>query len=108
MSIKTDSTPVAEPKDPDQCGVFALFKLFAQADERDAVEGRYREGGIGYGEVKKRLVELVLDHFNGARERRRDLGSNPEIVRKALDGGAERARESARKTLKAAREAAGV
>src|SRR4051794_35783960 len=50
--IVTDSRPVEEPKDPDADNLFQLFKLFAPADQIAEVERRYREGGIGYGEVK--------------------------------------------------------
>ncbi len=50
--IVTDSTPVEAPKDPDTCPLFNLFKLFAAPDDLAEVERRYREGGIGYGEVK--------------------------------------------------------
>jgi len=108
MSIKTDSTPVEEPKDPDKCNVFALFKLFATEDEQAETARRYREGGIGYGEVKQRLVSLVLEYFEEARERRAELERHPEVVREVLQRGAERARASARKTFHAVREAVGV
>ena len=50
--IVTDSTPVEAPKNPDTCPLFNLFKLFAAPDELAEVERRYREGGIGYGEVE--------------------------------------------------------
>ena len=108
MSIKTDSTPVEDPKDPEKCNVYALFKLIAGEDERAEVERRYREGGIGYGEVKKRLFALVMEHFKEARERREHLAANPETVRKALGEGAERARANAGKTMRAVREAVGL
>jgi tryptophanyl-tRNA synthetase len=108
MAIKTDSTPVEEPKNPDTCNVFALFKLLASAGERDDMAARYRKGGMGYGEVKKRLLELVLEHFHDARERRKEFEADPAKVRKALDLGRDKARANARPTLKAAREAVGL
>lgn len=108
MGMKTDSTPVEDPKDPDKCNLFALFKLFAPEEERADVERRYREGGIGYGEVKKRLFGLVMDHFKGARERRAALEADRKAVRKVLDDGAEKARASARETLAAVRRAVGL
>src|SRR3954451_6793165 len=55
--IVTDSTPVEAPKNPETDSLFNLFKLFAAPDELAEVERRYREGGIGYGEVKSRLAE---------------------------------------------------
>src|SRR5438067_5196282 len=50
-SIVTDSTPVADPKDPDRCTVFALYSLFATPEEKEALAGRYRAGGMGYGDA---------------------------------------------------------
>ncbi len=108
MGIKTDSTPVESPKDPETCNLFALFKLFASEAERREMATRYRAGGVGYGEVKKRLLGLVLEHFREARERRRDLEAHPEAVRRTLTLGAEKARASAAQTLRAAREAVGL
>src|SRR5262249_15615321 len=52
MSIVTDSTSVADPKDPDRCNVFALYSLFATPEEQAELAARYRAGGMGYGEAK--------------------------------------------------------
>jgi tryptophanyl-tRNA synthetase len=106
MSMKTDSKGVAEPKDPDACNLFALFRLFAPAAERDAMAERYRKGGVGYGEVKKRLAELILEHFAEARRRRAALTA--EEVEAALRRGAEKARSAARATLAVVRRAVGL
>jgi tryptophanyl-tRNA synthetase len=108
MSIQTDSTPVEAPKDPEKCKLFALVSLLASADEKAEIERRYRAGGIGYGEVKKRLLALMLEHFREARERRKHLEGDEATVRKALELGAEKARASARPTLQAARAAVGL
>ncbi len=107
MSIQTDSKPLDAPKDPDQCNLFAIFKLFASEEEREEVAEGYRQGGLGYGEVKKRLCELVLKHFAEARERRQELEEDPDYVRDVLRDGVQRARENARPVFEAAREAAG-
>jgi len=108
MGIKTDSTPVEAPKDPDRCNLFALFKLVASEEEKAEVERRYRAGGVGYGEVKKRLLALMLEYFAEARERRKELAADMGKVRKVLDEGADKARAGARTTLRAAREAVGL
>ncbi|MCP5070265.1 MAG: tryptophan--tRNA ligase, partial [bacterium] len=57
MRTVTDSTPVEDPKDPDNDNVFAMLKLFVSSDEREEIAGRYRSGGTGYGEFKKQLLE---------------------------------------------------
>ena len=108
MSIVTDSTPVDEPKDPDTCNVFALFKLFATQDEINDLAARYREGGVGYGEVKNELLERIWSYFTPYRERHAELSANREGVQKILAEGAEKARYHAVKTLRKVRKKAGV
>jgi tryptophanyl-tRNA synthetase len=108
MRIVTDSTPVAEPKDPEKCNVFALLRLFASPEETAQWEQRYRQGGMGYGEAKKRLAELVLEHFRPYREKRAELENNLDAVRDMLRDGAARARAVASQTLARAREAVGL
>ena len=108
MRIVTDSTPVEEPKDPDKCNVFALLKLVASADELSEWENKYRSGGMGYGEAKKRLAELMIDYFKPFREKRAQLESNPDCVKEILADGAKRARAVAAETLAQARKAVGL
>jgi tryptophanyl-tRNA synthetase len=108
MRIVTDSTPVEEPKDPDKCNVLALLRLLAPEDELTDWENRYRSGGMGYGEVKKRLAELMIDCFKPFRDKRAELENNIDYVKEVLANGAERARAVAAKTLADVREAVGV
>jgi tryptophanyl-tRNA synthetase len=108
MKIVTDSTPVEAPKNPDKCNVFALLKLFASAEEIKQWEDRYRKGGMGYGEAKKRLVELIVEYFRPYRQKRAELESNPDYVKQTLAKGAEKARAVAVKTLAEARKAVGL
>jgi len=108
MSIVTDSTPVDEPKDPNTCNVFALFKLFATQEEINDLAVRYREGGVGYGEVKNELLERIWNYFTPYRERHEELSANREGVKKILAEGAEKARYHAIKTLRKVRKKAGV
>jgi len=108
MRIVTDSTPVEAPKDPEKCNVFALLKLVAAEDEVAEWEDRYRKGGTGYGEAKKRLVELLVDYFKPYRAKREQLQKNPDYVREVLKKGAERARPVAHKTFEDVRKAVGL
>jgi tryptophanyl-tRNA synthetase len=108
MKIVTDSTPVDEPKDPHKCNVLALLKLVASDEELAQWEKRYRSGPMGYGEVKKRLAELMIDYFKPFRQRRAELENNIDDVWKVLAEGAQRARIVASETLAAAREAIGL
>ena len=108
MRIVTDSTPVEEPKDPDKCNVFALLKLVALEDELADWKNKYRSGGMGYGEAKKRLAELLIEYFKPFRQKRSELENDVDYVKKVLTDGAERARAVAAKTLADARKAVGL
>jgi len=108
MRIVTDSTPVEKPKDPDKCNVFALLKLFASPAELTEWEKRYRSGGMGYSEAKKRLAELAIEYFGPFRKKRAELEKNPDYVKKMLADGAHRAKAVALKTLAEVRRAVGL
>ena len=108
MRIVTDSKTVEDQKDPDQCNVFALYKLLAAETDVQSMAKRYRAGGLGYGEVKKALWERMQAHFEPFREQRHSLVRDPEHVDTILQQGAERARGEIRKTLRAARKAVGL
>ena len=108
MSIVTDSTPVEDPKDPEKCNVFALLKLIAPADELAEWENKYRAGGTGYGDVKKRLAQLLIDYFKPYREKRAQLENDLDYVNKILAEGAQKAKAVACRTLEKARTAVGL
>jgi tryptophanyl-tRNA synthetase len=107
-SIKTDSTPVEAPKDPDRCPVMALIRCLAGEDEIRDWERRYREGGVGYGDAKKRLFELYLETLGPARQRHQELSDHPEEVDRILAAGAEKARAVAMETMREVRRACGL
>lgn len=108
MSLKTDSTPVEAPKDPETSNVYQLYRLFAPEPEQSEMRQHFSQGGVGYGELKKRTVELAGDYFAAAREKRQELLAHPEQVREILAAGAVRARALARPTLDRARDACGM
>lgn len=108
MRIVTDSTPLEDPKDPESCNVFTLYKLFAAGDQVEALAARYREGGFGYGSAKKALFELMWTTLEPLRKRRAELESDPAYVESVLRSGAERARGEAEQTLKTARRGLGL
>ncbi len=108
MSIKTDSTPVEAPKDPEKCNCFALLKLLAGPEEVAEWEQRYRAGGMGYGEVKKRLFELYEQKFGPAREKRAEWAARPDDVEDILRNSARKARAVAREVMEEVREACGI
>jgi tryptophanyl-tRNA synthetase len=108
MKIVTDSTPVEAPKNPEKDNVFALLKLFAPPEELAEWDRRYRAGGTGYGEAKKRLAELIVAYFKPYREKWAELERNMDVVEGVLKEGAERARVVASQTIREARKAVGL
>lgn len=108
MSIKTDSTSVEEPKNPETCPVFTLYKLFASPGQQAALAEKYRAGGMGYGEAKQALFESAMEYFGPARARRQELEANPDRVDQILDAGAKRAQVKGREVLDRVRAACGL
>ena len=108
MAIKTDSTSVEDPKDPDNCNVFALFQLVASEDEQAALAEKYRAGGMGYGDAKKMLLEKIEEYFGPYRDKRAELENNLDHVEQVLREGAERAGAVAQATLDEVKKASGL
>ena len=108
MAIQTDSTPVGDPKDPEKCNLFNIFKLFAPPDRLAEVRGLYLNGGAAYGRIKLELVDLLWEFFAPARARREQLTADLGYVREVLRQGGIRAREKAIATLELARERVGL
>jgi tryptophanyl-tRNA synthetase len=108
MGIVTDSTPVEEPKNPDNCNLFAVAALFLSEDEKADLAHRYRAGGLKYGEVKKDLVERVWDFFSPYREKREALMADQDRLHAILQEGADKARDAASKTINEVRNKTGL
>jgi len=108
MRIVTDPTPVEEPKDPDRCNVFQIFRLFLDKAQEEALRQRYLAGGLGYGEVKQELFETARDFFTPFAERRRELIADTDGLRRILAQGAEKARHAGSKTLRKVRKKTGL
>jgi len=108
MSIKTDSTPLEKPKDTKKCLVFHLYRLLATPEETTALKQKYNEGGFGYGDAKKLLLALILEHFKKARSMKEDLDKTPEIVHNTLLQGNKKATKVAKKTLEEVKIKAGL
>ena len=107
MSIVTDSKDVAEPKNPEECNIFVLHKLFSQ-EQLPELKKRYVNGGIGYRESKEILVENIIKFIAPLREKRTEVASNKTNVLRILKNGAELARERARLKMTKIKEKIGV
>ena len=99
MSIVTDSTPLEEPKDPDTCNVFNIYRLLAAPQQITEMRKKYQGGNYGYGHAKKELLELILTQFHEPRERYQFYMENPHEIEKLLREGAQKARTVASKVL---------
>ena len=103
MGIQTDSTPLEEPKDPDTCHVFALYKLLGNEEQVKEMRANYENGGFGYGHAKQALFELIKERFAEPREKYEYYINNLSEVDEALKIGAEKARSVANKVLEKVR-----
>jgi tryptophanyl-tRNA synthetase len=108
MRIVTDSRRPEEPKDPDADTVFTLYREFAPDDDVRAMRARYEAGGIGYGEAKAALFEVLDEHLRAPRARFRALMADRGEIDRVLAAGAERARELAAVTVGRMRTAVGI
>ena len=108
MSIMTDSTPVEDPKDPSDSIILDLFGLVASDQLLEEIKDNFLQGGVGYGDFKKRLFEAFWEYFEPMRARRKELCEDPQYIENILKVGATRAREVASATLKRARHSCGI
>lgn len=73
MSIVSDSKEVSEPKDPDTSIIFQIHSLFLNDEEKQTLKTRYVSGGVGYGDLKKSLLDQVMNHFEPFRKKEKNF-----------------------------------
>ncbi len=108
MRIVTDSKRPEEPKDPEECNVFAIYRHFADANAVAAKRKLYLEGDLAYGDMKNELYELLETTFSEQREEYNALMENRSELDKVLENGAEKARDIAVPILAKVRKTVGV
>jgi len=108
MRIVTDSKRPEEPKNPDECNVFAIYRHFADEESADAKRQLYLDGGLAYGDMKKELFELLESTFSTQREEYNALMENRAELDKVLENGAEKARDFAIPIMAKVRKAIGI
>jgi tryptophanyl-tRNA synthetase len=92
MKIVTDSKRPEEPKDPDTCNVFNIFKHFADSQQVAERRKQYLAGGLGYGAMKEELAATLEAKFALARARYEELLKDTLALDAVLAQGAEKAR----------------
>lgn len=107
MKIETDSTPLEEPKNPDTCNAFAIYKLLASEDQVKEMRANYEGGNYGYGHAKQALFELICERFKVEREKFNHYMENKSEIDKQLKVGAEKARLVAKDVLSRVRQKTG-
>ena len=91
MSISTSSTPLNEPKNPEECTVFHLYSLISNKNEINDLKNHYLSGGYGYGDAKKLLFNKILVKFENERRKYNEFIQNPDKVESILLKGAKKA-----------------
>ena len=101
MSIETDSTPLEEPKNPETCKIFAIYKLLANEEQIDFLTEKYKNANqdFGYGHAKQILFELIQEKFKTEREKYNFYMNNLAEIDKALAVGATKAKAVANEVL---------
>jgi tryptophanyl-tRNA synthetase len=109
MKAVTDSGPV-EPNQVKSQSILNLFNLMNVVSTPETVahfDGLYNSCQIRYGDLKKQLAEDMINFTAPFREKIAELSSNEAYLRKVVNMGAEKAHESAAKTIKEVREIIG-
>ncbi len=105
--IVTNLQEPGEPKDPASSTVFQVWEAFATPDQCEYMRGRFAEG-IGWGDAKKELFELINAELHEPRQLYQELMSDGAHIESVLIKGAERAREKASALMKQVRAAVGI
>ena len=106
--IPTDSTPVEDPKDPDSSAVFQILAQFAPEDQVADTRARLEAGGVGWGELKNQLADVLEERLGPMRERYEALMEPGSDLDEALARGGDIARERAQRVLTSVRSAIGI
>jgi tryptophanyl-tRNA synthetase len=108
MRIVTDSKRPEDPKNPDECNVFNIFKYFASPQAIALRRQAYLKGGLAYSDIKQELYELLKEFFGSRRKTYRQLLDDKDQLDDILSKGADRARAMARPVLAGLRRAIGI
>jgi tryptophanyl-tRNA synthetase len=108
MRIVTDSKHPDEPKNPDNCNVFAIWRHFAPPDAVESKRWLYRRGGLAYSDMKQELSELLLSKFDAEYQVYKNYMRNTSAIDRILKRGAKKARAIAAPMLAKIRRKIGI
>ena len=104
MSIVTDSKKPEEPKNPDECNIFNIYKNLVDSEELENMRSVYINGGLGYKQAKDTLFELIIDKFKNEREEYNKIKNEIGYIDEILKKGKLRAQEIANETFEKLKE----
>ena len=107
MNIVTDSTPLEEPKNPDN-NIVKLYSLFASSAETEILKEKFLAGNFGYGHAKNELFDKFMDYFGKRKKKREELLNNMDYIYEILRNGAKKARSVASGKLEIVRDIVGL
>lgn len=87
MWIVTGSEGLEEPKNPENCNVFALIKFFASPEKQNEITEKYKAGNYGYGHAKLELLDILLEYFGPARKKFTQFMENPKLLEEKISSG---------------------
>ncbi|WP_461790848.1 tryptophan--tRNA ligase [Pedobacter sp.] len=105
----TDGGPTEENQQKPEAiqNLFDLMKIVSTEDTLAHFDGLYNKMAIRYGDFKKQLAEDMVIATEPMRERINDIANDSAYLQKVVRLGAEKARESAQRTIKEVRELIG-
>jgi tryptophanyl-tRNA synthetase len=108
LKVKSDSTPLETPKEPEGALVYDLYKLVATEAQAAELAAKLRAGNYGWGHAKQELYEVLEARIAPMRERYVELRKNPGQIDAILEAGAVEARKRAHATMQRVRRAVGI
>jgi tryptophanyl-tRNA synthetase len=109
MKAVTDSGPTAPNSEKPEViqNLFTFLEIVSTKDAYDYFDGKWNDGSIRYGDLKKQLAEDIVAFNEPIRERIEEYMGNTDLLDNIARQGAEKARESARETIRQVREIIG-
>ncbi len=105
--VITDSTPLEEPKNPDTCNLFNIYKTVADDAQISEMRDNYEGANYGYGHAKAALFELLLDKYAEERKLYDYYMANESELEIKLQEGEEKAKVISGAVLQRVRDAIG-
>ncbi len=109
-SMPTDPARMrrTDPGDPLKCPVWQLHLVYSDDACRAWVQEGCKSAGIGCIDCKQPVIEGILKEQAPMRERARYYQEDPDLVKRIINDGCEKARDLARETMRDVREAMGL